>query len=509
MKRIYIKINILLMLVFTVLLYSCSADGAGIADRSCKTSCEYWEYCNLDTGNCELNTDAEFCNKNDDCKDNKICNTENHSCEIKLGNCEEGCYQWESCVEGICQLKPGACYWDADCSEGTYCDIDTNTCQMKDTLCDLECKTWENCIINDLSEKECVVDSEFKWKKLNLSDNNFIQTPYGINALAYDSLNNTIINYFSMRGNLTPEKEAVIGKLDLNSGIHEEITLFDNEPVGVDSVCNEFLKNCEFIFYNRENENFILLSLKSSFVVYFNYYNIFKKSFVFTNIPEFSEDISTVFSESSKKFFVYSNKNERENDSSQLYEFSIGDMSWREITDDLPNVSGNCLLEHNNVIYSFGGVLSYNSNKTHNHISKYYEISTETEEFTSFDMPSEFNERANISCTYDTKRNLIFLYGGSKIIDEYNELDNKYYSDLWSFNPLTKEWKKISEITSQGTFLPPDEEGNRIFNGNIEYPNFGKNESRMIYDEVHDRLILLGEIPPSKGVQLYTINLSE
>ncbi len=509
MKQIYMKINILVLLIFSISFYSCSADGASLADKSCKASCEYWEYCNLDTAKCELNTEAEFCNRNDDCSDDNICNTGNHTCEVKLSNCKDGCYEWENCVEGICQLKPGACYWDADCGDGKYCDIDTNKCLMRDTLCDLKCETWESCTINDLSQEECVPYFGFKWNKLNLTDNDSIKAIYGIDTLAYDSENNTMVNYLSLQEDLIPERQLVLGTLNLDSGTQEEVALFDEGGITVEPFCNEFSKNCEFIFYDKENKNFVLLSLNSSSVIYFNYHNVFKSSFVFTDIPVFLENVSTVFSKNSKKFFVYSNENERESDKSQLYEFSITDMSWREVADDLPNVSDNCLVEHNNVVYSFGGIISYNSNKIHNHISKYYEISTETEDFTSFDMPSEFNERANISCAYDSKRNLIFLYGGSNIINEYNELDNKYYSDLWSFNPLTKEWKMISEITNQGTFLPPDEMGNRVFNGNIEYPNFGKNKSRMIYDEVNDRLLLLGEIPPSKGVQLYTINLSK
>jgi len=505
----------ILGIVYFVLLsalFSCGDDSPADYEPRCAGGCEYWEYCNFDIGKCELNQRDGFCKNDSDCyledsRNNKVCNKDTYSCEMEASNCEQGCYDWEQCIDSICELKQGFCYWDNDCSQDEYCNESDNKCMQIDTSCDLICESWEICKVYNEGNKACVVESSLKWNKLKLSDNQSIKMPYGFSTSAYDSRNETMVNYFSLNKETAPIS-SVIGKLNLSTGVEREVSLFFDGVSSFNNLCSDNMENCELITYNKEAKEFILLPIKSSFLIFFNYSNIIRKSVIFSNIPEFSKNLSTTSNSKGDMFYVYNNRI-KESNNSELYSFSVKDMTWKLLLSYLPNVSNNCLIENKGIIYSFGGILSYNNEENKNYISKYYKMNSITSKFNSYDMPKEFNERANIACSYDSKRDLVFLYGGSNIIDKDNELENKYYSDLWSFNLKTNEWKKILEISDVGSFLPPDEEGNRIFNGDIDYPVFGKNKSRMIYDEIKDRLILLGEIPPEKGIYLYTIELSK
>jgi hypothetical protein len=250
----------------------------------------------------------------------------------------------------------------------------------------------------------------------------------------------------------------------------------------------------------------MLLGLTSNSLVYFNTYNIMERNQILGLLPVFSDKKSAIFNESGEVLFVYNT--EIKADSSLLYSFSSIQMKWKLQADKLPSVSDNCLVEADGFLYSFGGVLWLNEDDS-SYTQKYYKINYIDNSFEANDIPEALSKRGNINCAYDNTRKLIFIYGGSEILDEENEVNNNYYSDLWSFNIETKEWKLILKITNQGTYLPPDEDGNRIFNADIEKPVFGKNKGRMIYDEVDDRLILQGEVPPNKGIQLYTINLKK
>jgi hypothetical protein len=242
-----------------------------------------------------------------------------------------------------------------------------------------------------------------------------------------------------------------------------------------------------------------------STLVRFNY-NIIKNIEYFNYIPKFSENSSLIFAQNNNDVFIYSNSNENDN-SGELYKLSTDTLKMETLVSSLPNVTDNCLIDINDKIYSFGGKLTYHSGRMQDTISKYYVINYKNGDFLSFDMPSEFKERSNISCAYDSKRNLIFLYGGINIKDNYDESKNEYYNDLWAFNPINNEFKKIIDNKKVGGFLPIDSDGNRIFNGDISYPSFGKNKTVLIYDKLNDRILLAGEIPYNKGIRIYSLKL--
>jgi len=498
----------LMFFIFSILLFtfvsSCSSDeGVFLKGNECYAECEYWQVCDYEDNICVLNEEG-FCNFNNDCESGYLCDEYLHICLEKL-DCFD-CKEWETCDDrGVCILKEERCYLSYNCDESNneFCNLDTHKCEDLDDICDLDCMSWEECIINDDNEKACIIRPSLQWLKLDIFGlkGYSLFSPFDFGIYAYNSKENTLINYYTK-----DQDVSKIGKLDLNTKIQAEksLVLLNNQTIN--GFCDNRVKSCQLVSFNKMKNKFMILSLDSSSLLYIDDRNVTEKVSINNEFPLDIYKPKAYFNNNGDTLFLYDNKYDYSM-KAHLYSFSDSDLKWKLISNMLPNIEANCLVSDNMNLYSFGGKL--NSEPTSNNELKVLKINYKQEdlEYDYLTAPEILKERLNPSCAYDEKRNLIFVYGGSKLVDEKDELNNIYYNDLWSFNPLSGEWKLILKNIETGSYLPLDEDGNRIYDADIDKPNFGKNQGKMIYDKIRDRLIIIGEIPYEKGVQVYTIKL--
>ena len=498
-------------LIFLIFLFAfigaCASDDSKSSEKSGHCyDCQYWQYCN-DIQACVLNKNDGYCNTSNDCSEEKYCKTEIHECVPKK-YCSD-CKEWETCNEnsGICELEEYRCYLSYNCDEDNnqYCDLVTHRCEYLDDICDLDCMSWEDCIINEDNEKKCIVKATLKWDKLDIDgiEDSSLFTPFDLGSYGYNPKENTLINYYTKDENYNSK----IGKLNLNTNIQteEKLDLMNNQTIN--GFCDNRIKDCQLISFNKssDKEKFMIVSLSSASILYIDDKNITEKVEMLNKPPLDINDPVTYFNNDGNTLFVYNNKYEKKN-KSKIYSFNDIDFTWKLIIENIPNILGGCLVSDNKLLYSFGGITNNEASGNDSGLNV-LSIDYNTGILEEITPPDSLKERVNLSCTYDEKRDRIFIYGGAKIVDEKDELNNTYYNDLWSFDPKTKEWKLILKNIESGSYLPINETGNRIYDADITKPNFGKNLGKMIYDKDRDRLMIIGKIPFSKGIQIYTIKL--
>ncbi len=89
--------KLLFLLIIILPLFTACEENKTEINKCENTICQNWEYCNSITGNCQLN--KGYCNINEDCETNQICNI-NNQCVLFSNPC-----QWQNCSNhGDCIL---------------------------------------------------------------------------------------------------------------------------------------------------------------------------------------------------------------------------------------------------------------------------------------------------------------------------------------------------------------------------------------------------------------------
>ena len=175
----------------------------------------------------------------------------------------------------------------------------------------------------------------------------------------------------------------------------------------------------------------------------------------------------------------------------------------------LDQIDDNCLVyvASTGELYSLAGRITEDGGETTELLTTYDIIDIDTEWVDRVDLPAGIGGRKFVNCAYDSGRGLIYLFGGSVINDRFNEIENEYHNDLWVLDLADDSWTQVMADTEPGTFLDPDEYGDRWFEGDVRKPNFGKHRGHMEYDAVNDRLVIMGEVPIYTHQQPYFLYL--
>lgn len=193
-----------------------------------------------------------------------------------------------------------------------------------------------------------------------------------------------------------------------------------------------------------------------------------------------------------------------------VFAFDLDAASWSEIVTGLPQVDDNCLAydSQGEVLYSIGGRITYDGGETVQVLDTYAAIDLTSGTQTTAPLPAAMGGRRAMSCAYDSLRQVIYVFAGSVMHDNWNEALNEYHNDLWVLDPAAgPSWIELIADSESGTLSTPDAYGDQAFTGFPEGPNFGRNRGHLHYDAAADRLMIMGAVPQLTHEQIYFLEL--
>lgn len=195
---------------------------------------------------------------------------------------------------------------------------------------------------------------------------------------------------------------------------------------------------------------------------------------------------------------------------STVHALDLDTGAWSAPITGLPQVDDNCLAwdSENGALYTFGGRETQDGGNTTTVLGTFRAIPLDGSAQQTGDLPAGIGPRHAMSCAYDPSRRVIYLYGGAVVNDHWNEELNEYHNDLWAFDPASGAFAPLVADTPSGTLLPPDQYGDRAFEGDPDGPSFGMNRGQMIVDDDHDRLLVVGAVPIFTHEQIYRLDLT-
>ncbi len=196
--------------------------------------------------------------------------------------------------------------------------------------------------------------------------------------------------------------------------------------------------------------------------------------------------------------------------SNGLYALDLDTGVWSLVVADLPQIKDNCLVVDGQagLAYSFGGDTTDDGGYTVTPVGTYLTIDADSGTHQELPLPAAMDLRGNINCALDPTRGLVFLLGGSVVNDYWNEIENEYHNDLWALRLSDGVFFELVPDGPMGTFLEPDQYGDRAFEGDPAGPNFGQNPGLMTYSSTEDRLLVIGEVPIFTHEQAYWMDLT-
>jgi hypothetical protein len=492
--------NIVIIFSLLFLLFSCEETTTKEKEKTCRE----WEV--LEDGICKLKENG--CIENQNCDDGYECNLADYTCQkIEEIPCDPVCSTWESCVNQVCILNEGNCNTDISCSDAQMCDLDTHLCKDKEKICDLECETWESCVFDDDASMKCMIISDFSWKHQALiiedeivNGSSFMMPTDSI-SYGYNSETGRIISQFGRK-----DDKTFLWDFDLSTGIEKKLDLTGDVFSATENFCQD-TDWCQFISYNKNENKYMILGSSTNSLMLVTPEGVGELQEVSgSRIPDNMINVHHISVDNGSRFLFFGGLTPS-GASSKIYEFS--NLTWKILYDKMPQIAGNCIAydSENNYLYSFGGRIATNSGNTFTMTSKYFVIDLNNDIHNEFELPTQIGTRKDMSCTYDSKRKYIYLYGGNIVNDRWDEYQNEYFNDLWVYDIANNTWSNILEQTTPGTFTEPDDRGDRTFDGDPTKPNFGQNQGKLIYDEKNDRLLIIGSIPMYTHEQLFILNL--
>lgn len=326
-------------------------------------------------------------------------------------------------------------------------------------------------------------------------------------VFSYDAADDRFITLYG-RDYFEPEI-AFIWQVDGWDGTHSKKFLTGNIfPEGENFCMNE--NWCQFIDFDPQNGDLVILGPLSPHIMHVDSDLIASLTDTDGSQPSNSAiTFSHVFDWENRVLYVYGMLLPYDF-GSELYKVDLDTGHWAKIATALPAVYDNCLAldTSGDTLYSFGGSSSDDGGDTSYYLSSYTAVNLSDFSHASFTMPELIGERRAMSCTTDSARELIYLFAGAKVVDNYDETLNDYHNDLWGFDPDDGSFEIMMPDSDTGYFEEPDQWGTS-FVGYPSGPNFGKNRAYLSHDETNNRLILAGQVPVFTGGQLYLLPLPE
>ena len=398
---------------------------------------------------------------------------------------------------------------DADESEGTETDL----AEIEDSEPVAESEEWEE---QEAEEEETAPPAENLWTKVALElvdpiqQGNSVRTAIDGAVLAANTVGTEALTAFGW--DEINANEPYVWHVDLTSGVHSrKFTVGEAFTYG-ENFC--FDENwCQFLAYDPTRGEWLILGPQSSSLMGLKKeengdWTSRLTAATGTRPSNSAIDYSFTTDWSNRRLYVYG-YSVPTGAGSRLYGLEIDSGEWTLISENVPPAASNCLVAANDRLFSIGG-------QTDDPQGSEDLVASETlvvldpanGSFESFSLPNALKLREKMSCAWDTSRELIFVFGGATVRDYWDESQNDYHNDLWSYDPETEIWAQWTSDFPGSSFLEPDENGDRAFEGNPEGPDFGKNRGTMAYDATHDRLILLGRVPRFTGEQVFFFDLS-
>ncbi len=306
--------------------------------------------------------------------------------------------------------------------------------------------------------------------------------------------------------------EPYVWHVDLETGVHQRIfTTGDAFATGENFCMDEDW--CQFIGYDPTGEEWLILGPQSSSLMWLKEQSDGTWESRLTAVsgtrPSNSAiDYSYTVDWSNRRLYIYG-YSVPTGGGSRLYGLDIDQGEWTLIADDVPPVTSNGLVVANNMLYSFGGLTDDPQGSgelvTAGVVTT---LNPEDGSFTSVALPEELASREKISCAWNESRGKIFVFGGATVRDYWDESQNDYHNDLWTYDPSSDSWAAWTLDFGGSTLAEPDEYGDRAFDGNPDGPDFGNHRSIMTYDSAQDRLILMGRVPRYTGEQIFFLDLT-
>ncbi len=441
---------------------------------------------------------------------NNINNTNNTNNQ----NCVPACEEWETCnADSVCELATGRCTNNSHCPAGTHvCDLGTHTC-METIICDPVCETWETCVHTG-EAPTCIVPEGWTWIHLPIAiddpivNGTSLMVPVDNITLALDGASGRMFTSFGH--DINDPSLSHLWHFDTTSGIHAKTQLGGSTFSEDENFCmNE--NWCQFLNHHSPTDEILLTGPRASAIMFVNPETFVSRMVSTSGTRPANSHISHshVFDPESGHLYVFGALTPS-GFGSTLFRMDPETGVWADVANGLPNRADNCLALNpsENAMYSFGGRTTPDGGNTSSHVNTFLRIDLSNGNHVETPMPGQLGARVNLSCVHDPARNIIFVFGGAVILDNWDEGLNTYFNDLWVYHPDTGDWTLLLENKPGGTLSEPDQYGDRSFTGFPEGPNFGKRNGRMLLDPKEDRLWLVGSVPVFTHEQPYFLPLS-
>lgn len=441
---------------------------------------------------------------------NNINNTNNANNLNNINNtnvCDPACEEWETCAAGACELKPGRCRTISDCTGAAVCD-EAHVCTVE---CPTPCRVWQVC--EDVGgTPQCRTGNHVAWvhEAITIVDPvvNGTSLNMPVDGMAWTwapSMSGIITSYGR---DINDPSIAYVWHVDLQTHEHTKKTLSGNLPPADENFCNGE-DWCQFIGFDPERNAVLITGPRAGSLM--RIAPDYSVSLVSTSGARPGNSLISythVFDFASRRLYVLGALGPS-GFSNTLYQLDLDTGVWSSRTLSMPQVYDNCLVVEpsTGLLYSFGGLTTTDGGNTSAPSSEFFVVDPATGQVTVGSLPPEMGARHALSCTFSPIGPGIFLHGGAVVNDDYNEIRNSYYNDLWFYEPASGAWERVLEATVPGTFDPPDSYGDQRFVADPALPNFGKNRGLMKVNDSACGLAVIGEVPVFTHAQLYTLIL--
>lgn len=408
----------------------------------------------------------------------------------------------------MCELNAGRCRTNDDCTGAAICDVE-HVCTVE---CSVPCRPWQTCEdvggtaqcrtaphVAWIHEAITIVDPVVNGTSLNMPID-------GISWVWASSLSGIVTSYGR---DIDNPAIAFVWHVNLQTHEHTKKTLSGSLPLANENFCNGE-DWCQFIGYDPVNNAVLITGPRASSIMQIAPdYTVTLVSTSGTRPGNSLINYTHVFDMASRRLYILGALGPS-GFSNTLYQLDLDTGVWSSLpVQGMPQVYDNCLAVDaaTGMLYSIGGLMTLDGGNTSTPLEQFFLVNPTTGQATSQRLPSEMGPRHALSCTYSPVGPGIFVYGGAVVNDNYNEIVNDYYNDLWFYDPVADTWERILDTTTPGTFEPPDSYGDQRFVADPALPNFGKNRGYMQVFDSGCGLAIIGEVPVFTHAQLYRLLL--
>lgn len=357
-------------------------------------------------------------------------------------------------------------------------------------------------------EQETDEPKAFEWYRLPITieddviEGSYVWSP--IDAIAY-AQNDGGGEFVTMYNQL----ESYAWFLEEETGAHYKRDIAGETFAQGEDFCGNGESDwCQFIGYDPLQSTYVVLGPWTSSVM-----SLTPDTFTGTlfpivgDNPDVAINYTHVFDWHHRMLFQYGLTSRAGRFGDKLYRFDMDNHDWRVAANGLQPIDDNCIAydPSRKIMLSFGGRMSEDGNGS-SIVNTYQIISLSANESSVGILPETIGYRHNMSCAYDARHDLFFVFGGCNIQDNWDARENTFYNDLWRYDPATGEWENLLPNTEGGEVIE-NNFGDFVYEADDTKPNFGRNRGKMMMDEVNNRLILVGAIPPYDINQVFFLYL--